>query len=57
MVFVVAQAGATRAIVAFWCNDCLRGLPPNTTEVPHGAVAVIRGAENIPNYDLVPDDA
>jgi hypothetical protein len=57
MVFVVEEAGETRAIVAFWCNDCLRGLPANTTVVPQGTQAVVRGTESIPNYDLVPDDA
>lgn len=55
MVFVADRTGDGRATVAFWCGHCWRGLPPNTSVVPPGASAVVRGRAIIPDYRPVPD--
>jgi hypothetical protein len=56
LTFVVEQRGAFRGMSAFWCSSCLRGLLPNTTTVPEGGLAAVRGSEQIPDYGLIPDD-
>jgi hypothetical protein len=55
LLYVLDELDAPRGMSAFWCGDCLTGLPPNPRSVPEGAERVVRGEERVPDYRVVTD--
>lgn len=42
------------ANAAFWCDNCLQGMPPDRSEVPDGCTPVRAEDAGVPNYRIVP---
>jgi hypothetical protein len=56
LIFITEREHVESGTAVFWCNSCLRGLLPLRALVPDGGETVLRGAEAVPDYELVVDE-
>lgn len=53
LIFVTFGSGGLSVMPAFWCDNCLRGLPPLRAILPSWASAVPWEESGLPDYQMV----
>ncbi|WP_019137606.1 hypothetical protein [Cellulomonas massiliensis] len=56
LVFLVDHPASERSTFVFWCDACLRGLPPGPAPRAEGFLPTVRGTEPVPNFCIVKEE-